>query len=164
MEFLGILHPPIVHFAIALVIISVIFDFFGVILKKDSLKNAGFWTLIAGVLAVILAFITGHQAHEIVEKVLEGTEMYKMVETHELIGTIVLISVLLLTAFRVLVSKKSDVRLMGIYLFVGFLVILIVGLQGRSGGKLVYEYGVGVKPVMSEQLNKSDVNTIQEQE
>ncbi|RUM56820.1 MAG: hypothetical protein DSY60_06080 [Persephonella sp.] len=158
MEFLGELHPPIVHFAIALVIVSVIFDFFGLILKKDSLKNAGFWTLVVGAIAVIGAFITGHQAEELVEKAIEGTETYKRLEIHETVGNFVLGAVLLLTAFRVFVNKKSDIRLMGIYLLLGFLVISVVGLQGRIGGKLVYEFGVGVKPVMTEELNKSNNN------
>ncbi len=158
MEFLGEIHPPIVHFAIALVIVSVIFDFFGLILKKDSLKNAGFWTLVVGAIAVVGAFITGHQAEELVEKAIEGSEAYKRLEIHETVGNFVLGLVLLLTAFRVFVSKKSDIRLMGIYLLLGFLVISVVGLQGRIGGKLVYEFGVGVKPVMTEKLNKSNNN------
>ncbi len=158
MEFLGEFHPPVVHFAIALVIVSVIFDFFGLILKKDSLKNAGFWTLVIGAIAVIGAFITGHQAEELVEKAIEGTEAYKRLEIHETVGNFVLGTVLLLTAFRVFVNKKSDIRLMGIYLLVGFLVISVVGLQGRIGGKLVYEFGVGVKPVITEKLNKSNNN------
>ncbi len=46
------LHPPIVHFAIALAIVGVIFDFVGLILRKESLKNAGFWTFVIGVIAV----------------------------------------------------------------------------------------------------------------
>lgn len=156
MEFLGEFHPPIVHFAIALVIISVIFDFFGVLLKKDSLKNAGFWTLIVGGVAVVMAFITGHEAHELIEKAFEGTEAGERLELHEKVGTAVLIAVLLLTLFRVFISKKPDIRLMGIYLLMGFIVIAIVGLQGRIGGKLVYEYGIGVKPVLKEKLEKAN--------
>lgn len=142
---LGELHPPIVHFAIALVIISIISDFLGITLKKESLKNTGFWTLMFGAVAVVLAFITGHQAEEVVEKSIEGTVAYKILENHEFIGTLTLISVLILAGFRFILNKVSDIRLMGIYLIVGFIVMAIVGLQGRIGGKLVYEYGVGVK-------------------
>lgn len=151
---LGELHPPIVHFAIALVITSVIFDFLGLVLKKESLKNAGFWTLMAGAIAVILAFITGHQAEELVEKFVEGTQAEKRLEIHETVGTILLGAVLILTGFRVFVSKKEDIRLMGIYILIGFIVMAIVGLQGRIGGKLVYEEGLGVKPVIEKLQNK----------
>ena len=150
------LHPPIVHFAIALVITSVIFDLFGSILKKESLKNAGFWTLIVGAIAVVGAFLTGHGAEEIVENAIKGTEAYKRLEIHETVGTVVLVAVLILTAFRIFLTKKSDIRLMGIYLLAGFIVLAIVGLQGRIGGILVYQFGVGVKPVMEKQLNTTD--------
>ena len=155
---MGGLHPAIVHFAISLVIISVIFDFFGLILKKESLKNAGFWTLIVGAFAVVGAFISGFGAEELVEKIIKGTESYKRLEIHENVGKIVLVFVLILTAFRVFLTKKSDIRLMGLYLLAGFIIVAIVGLQGRIGGKLVYEYGIGVKPVMEKQLNKSTTN------
>ena len=160
MEFLGSLHPSIAHFAIALVIISIIFDVLGVALKKGSLKNAGYWTLLVGALAVIGAFITGHQAEELVEKFIEGTEAYKRLEIHETVGTVVLVAVLIQTAFRLFVAKKDDIRLTGIYLIVGLIVISIVALQGRIGGKLVYEFGVGVKPVMEHM--KPNVNEIEE--
>ena len=155
---LGELHPPIVHFAIALVITSVLFDLFGLILKKESLKNAGFWTLMAGAIAVILAFITGHQAEELVEKAIEGSQAYKRLEIHETVGTISLIMTLLLASFRILLTKITDVRLMGIYLIAGFIVMAIIGLQGRIGGKLVYEEGVGVKPVMENLLKNNKEN------
>ena len=155
---LGELHPPVVHFAIALVITSVLFDLFGLILKKESLKNAGFWTLMAGAIAVILAFITGHQAEELVEKAIEGSQAYKRLEIHETVGTISLIMTLLLASFRILLTKITDVRLMGIYLIAGFIVMAIIGLQGRIGGKLVYEEGIGVKPVMENLLKNNKEN------
>ncbi|RUM61602.1 MAG: hypothetical protein DSY66_01815 [Persephonella sp.] len=158
MEFLGNLHPPIVHFAVALVIISVIFDVLGVVLKKDSLKNAGYWTLLVGALAVIGAFITGHQAEEMVEKFIEGTEAYKRLEIYETIGTVVLVAVLIQIAFRLFIAKKDDIRLTGIYLILGLIVISIVALQGRIGGKIVYEFGVGVKPVMENMTELKEKN------
>ena len=39
---MGELHPPIVHFAIALTMVGVFFDLVGFILNRDSLKKAGF--------------------------------------------------------------------------------------------------------------------------
>jgi len=108
------LHPPIVHFAIALTIIGVVFDLLGFALKKESLKHAGFWTFIVGVVAVWGAMLSGEAAEEAVEKFIEGTNVEKVFEPHEELGK-----------------------------FIG-----LIGYQGRLGGKMVYEYGVGIKPLM----------------
>ena len=82
------LHPPIVHFAIALTIMGVIFDLLGFILKKESLKHTGFWTFIVGVLAVWGAMFSGEAAEEFVESFVEKTkaEAEDFFETHEGLG------------------------------------------------------------------------------
>ena len=151
MEFLAEFHPPVVHFAIALVIMGVIFDLAGFILKKESLRHAGFWSLMAGVLAVWGAAITGHQAEEVVEHAIEGTAAYKILEEHEELGEILPWTVSVLGLFRLfLYFKPNNLLFMG-YLVAGIIISGAIGLQGRIGGKLVYNYGVGVKNTINQQ-------------
>ncbi len=145
MEFLAQLHPPVVHFAIALIIVSVIFDILGYLLNKNSLKNAGFWTMIGGVIAVIGAFITGVQAEEVVEEFIEGTKAYDLLEKHEELGESLPWIVLIVGGFRLFLNLKESKKIFGLYLIIALLTAGVVGYQGRLGGKLVYEYGVGVK-------------------
>ncbi|NPA16998.1 MAG: DUF2231 domain-containing protein [Aquificae bacterium] len=145
MEFLAEFHPPVVHFAIALVIMGVLFDIAGFVLRKESLKHAGFWSIMVGVVAVWGAAITGHQAEELVEHAIEGTKAYEILEEHEELGEILPWVVSALGFFRLFLFFKENNLLFIGYLIAGLIVSGAIGLQGRIGGKLVYEYGVGVK-------------------
>ncbi|WP_029521667.1 DUF2231 domain-containing protein [Persephonella sp. KM09-Lau-8] len=142
------LHPPIVHFAIALTIIGVIFELLGFALKRESLKHAAFWTFIVGVLAVWGAMISGEAAEEAVEHLIEGTYAEKVFEPHEELGKILPWIFTGLGLFRIFLYVKENSKLMVIYLIAAFIGIGLIGYQGRLGGKLVYEYGIGVKPLM----------------
>ncbi len=145
MDFLAELHPPVVHFAIALTIVGVLFDIAGFVLKKESLKHAGFWAFIVGVIAVWGAAITGHQAEELVEYMVEGTSIEDVLEKHEGIGEVLPWLFTVLGLFRIYLFFKEKTGLFILYLIAGLIAIGIIGYQGRIGGKLVYEYGVGVK-------------------
>ncbi len=142
------LHPPIVHFAIALTIIGVIFDILGFALKKESLKYAGFWVFIIGIVAVWGAMLSGEAAEELVEKFVENTKVEEIFETHEELGKILPWIFTGLGLFRVYLYIKENSKLMIIYLILAFIGIGLIGYQGRLGGKMVYEHGVGVKPLM----------------
>ncbi len=145
MEILSQLHPPVVHFAVALIIVGVLFDTAGYFLKKDHLKHAGFWTIVFGMLAVWGAAFTGHQAEEIVEEAIKGTVAYELLEKHEEIGEILPWIVTVLALLRSYLFFKPKNSLFLVYILAGIITASIIGLQGRIGGKLVYEYGVGVK-------------------
>lgn len=54
------LHPALVHFPIALVGFSFITDLLGLLLKKPSLRAAGFWSLIGALLGGAIAAVTGY--------------------------------------------------------------------------------------------------------
>ncbi len=142
------LHPPIVHFAVALTIIGVIFELLGFTLKRESLKHAAFWTFIVGVLAVWGAMFSGEAAEEAVEHFIEGTNVEKVFELHEELGKILPWIFTVLGLFRVFLYIKESSKLMIIYLIAAIIGIGLIGYQGRLGGIMVYEYGVGVKPLM----------------
>ncbi|NPA54048.1 MAG: DUF2231 domain-containing protein [Aquificae bacterium] len=145
MEFLAEFHPPVVHFAIALTIAGVLFDTAGFILRKESLKHAGFWTFIFGVIAVWGAVITGHGAEELVEKFVKGTPGEELLEKHEEIGEVLPWVLTVLGLFRTYIFFKEKASLFIIYIIAGLIAIGVIGYQGRIGGKMVYEYGIGVK-------------------
>jgi len=145
MDFLAELHPPVVHFAIALILIGVLFDITGFIFNRESLKNAGFWTIVFGALAVWGAMFTGHYAEELVEEAIKGTEAYDLLEEHEEIGEILPWIVSILAGFRVFLNFRPNKKLFILYMAAGIVVAGMVGFQGRLGGKMVYEHGVGVK-------------------
>ncbi|WP_293444439.1 DUF2231 domain-containing protein [Persephonella sp.] len=145
MDFLSEFHPPVVHFAIALILTGVAFDIAGFVLNRESLRNAGFWTIVFGALAVWGAMFTGHFAEELVEDAIKGTKAYELLEQHEEIGEILPWIVSILAGFRIFLNFRQNKKLFILYLSAGLIVAGMVGFQGRLGGKMVFEHGVGVK-------------------
>ncbi|MDP6397325.1 MAG: DUF2231 domain-containing protein [Candidatus Marinimicrobia bacterium] len=52
-------HPLIIHFPIALLSVSVLFDFLSVVFRKESLSHAGWWCLLVGVISALTGVISG---------------------------------------------------------------------------------------------------------
>ncbi len=146
MELLSQLHPPSVHFAIALTITGIIFEVLFLIFRKESLKSAGFWTFMFGVVAVWGAMLTGHEAEEVVEDfITEGSKAYQLLETHEELGEILPYIFTVLGLFRLYLFFRENIKLHFIYTLAGVISIAAIGYQGNIGGKMVYEYGIGVQ-------------------
>ena len=53
------LHPIVVHFVIAMAVISVIFDLIGVVLRRPNLFEVSFWNLLFATGAIFVAIIFG---------------------------------------------------------------------------------------------------------
>ncbi|MFQ6608545.1 MAG: DUF2231 domain-containing protein [Fidelibacterota bacterium] len=59
------LHPLFIHFPIALLSTSVLFDILGVLFRNKSLHYAGWWCLLVGVISSLAAIATGFIADSI---------------------------------------------------------------------------------------------------
>ncbi|MBI2072674.1 MAG: hypothetical protein HYT81_06515, partial [Gemmatimonadetes bacterium] len=64
----------------ALLLASVIFDWLGTATKRDSLKAAGFWALVAGVVGAAFAVASGLRAEGSIE---HGETVHRVMEQHE---------------------------------------------------------------------------------
>ncbi|MDM7273258.1 DUF2231 domain-containing protein [Sulfurihydrogenibium azorense] len=133
------LHPPIVHFAIALTMMGVIFEILGFISNRESLKHAGFWTFLFGVIAVWGAMLTGHVAEESVENFLTE-DAKKILETHEELGNVLPFIFTIFGGLRLYLWFKENKKLYYLFLIAGLISIGLVGFQGKLGGTLVYEH------------------------
>ncbi|MEO0160337.1 MAG: DUF2231 domain-containing protein [candidate division WOR-3 bacterium] len=132
------LHPFIVHFAIAFVITGVVLDILGFLLKKDSLKNAGFW--------LVILSVPVNQAEELAEKTLEITGGESILEQHEKIGTLLSYLVTILGLVRLgIYLKPTNIIFILLYVILGLSSLGVTLYTGRLGGILVYDYGAGVK-------------------
>ena len=56
------IHPMLVHFPIAMLVIAVFLDFFYLIWKKDWLRNSVMTLFIFAVLASLVTYLSGRQA------------------------------------------------------------------------------------------------------
>ena len=144
---LGSFHPLIVHFPIALLIASLLFDAVGWLWKRPAFTEAALGIQTLGILGVIAAVLTGNQAEEAVERI---PGIHDVLERHESLGQILLWVGLAVLALRLFFVWR---RMLGqgtkaLMLVLSLGLAILVGVTGYYGGLLVYDYGAGVEPVM----------------
>jgi len=135
------IHPMVVHFPIALLITSVVFDFLSTRWHHKSFQDAGFYTLIAGLLGAAVAVLTGAMAEELAED--KGIPE-SVLEIHEALGYATLLFFIGLLALRLLMRWKLISERPALYLAMGVAGIVILSAAGYFGGSLVYDFGAGV--------------------
>lgn len=149
------LHPMIVHFPIALLLVAPILVILGLLLPRQSkgLFISAVVLMALGTISTYLAVSTGEAAGEIAEKT-AGLE--RVLETHEgLAETTRLIFTALTIIFAAIVFapslfKRSLTRNTSIALNVAFLLFysaggLVLVNVAHEGGRLVHEFGVRAK-------------------
>jgi uncharacterized membrane protein len=138
------LHPMIVHFPIALLIVGFLSDLLGLIIKREFFTQAGFYLLILGTMGVIAAFITGDQAGSGIS---EAGALKQALETHEHAASLTIWMVCIAAVFRlalVLLNKfKGVFKMLSLALFL--VAVLSIGRTGFYGGELVYKHAAGVQ-------------------
>jgi uncharacterized membrane protein len=147
------LHPLIIHFSIALLLIAPFFIVVGAALtpaKGRPYLIAAMFLLLAGTASIFVAVETGEAAGKLAER-LPGVE--QVIENHQSLAerTQAVFSVLSLI-FVALIAvpwllKRPDTRLTTTILPLAFLVLYAAGTlllinTAHNGGRLVHEFGV----------------------
>lgn len=148
------IHPMVIHFPIALLIIGFLSDAIGVIFKKDFFTKAAFYLLIIGTIAVVAAYITGENTGEKVEEI---TAMEQAFEAHEEAAKITLILTLITAAVRIIFVfiKKYSGAFKWLTLVLFLFTVISIFNTGHKGGTLVYNYGAGVQLTTSSNNNSN---------
>ena len=133
------LHPIIVHFPIALLIASFIFNVLSLIFRRDSWRKTAWHIYIFGALLSVAAVLSGQNAEEI------ARVHHPLLETHEMFALIVMWTSLVSLLVLWFLQKKFGKIYPYIFCAVTLALALLVSTTGFYGGKMVYEYGVGVE-------------------
>ena len=136
------LHPVVVHFPIALIIVGFVADISSLLFKKEKcLSTMGLYLEALGMLAAIVAVGTGY----FLTSPMDG-EAGALRERHELFAFLTLGTIIAAVFFRILLVylKKDATRLKYVALGLFFLAFIFVTITGHLGGTLVFEYLVGV--------------------
>jgi uncharacterized membrane protein len=136
------LHPVIVHFPIALLATAIFFEVLEIFLKLDVIREAATWLLGLGFLGGLAATATGILAEDAAE---EMGVPESAIETHELLAFATLAVFAVLIAIRWLQRKRRIPEWPRVFLAIGLVGLVLVGLTGYFGGDLVYRYGAGVE-------------------
>lgn len=166
-------HPIVVHFPIALLILSVTLDFLGVLLRRWGLTTAATWLLLFGTPSAGMALLSGWVSERYVTVGAAGDILHLHKEVAVL--TTALFSLLLFVrlvwlaprglalldrvaslrplaatadgALRLIAPKLYEPPLPAaavvLYLALSVVAVGLLGLTGYLGGALVYDHGVG---------------------
>ncbi len=154
------LHPMIIHFPIALLLVGFLAEVVGFILKKEFFTKAAFYLLILGTLGVVAAYITGDIAGDGVS---ETGQLKNALETHEHAAQLTLWLMVGAAIIRIALvwMKKFD----GVFKYVALVLFLAGTLSvvrtGYYGGELVYKHAAGVQFNfgLDQNTNNSDTTT-----
>jgi uncharacterized membrane protein len=139
------LHPVLVHFPIALLLTSVIFDALAYALKRPSLHVVGFWNLLAGVLGAGAAAYSGYAS----ERNLASTLIPQaLIGSHREASLVALAIFALLLAVRLARGRGGVAgieRWLPAYLAVAIVGIGFLARAGHSGNRLVFDAAAGVR-------------------
>lgn len=134
------IHPIIVHFPIALIIVATCYDLFLSISKRRISPKQGFWLWLSAFIFAWIAIGTGPE-----DDARGNTNVF---EYHEELADITTIIAFIAVAFRAffIYKKKEFLKFtLVLYLLVSVICSASILSVGYFGGKMVYDQGVGVK-------------------
>lgn len=139
------LHPIVVHFVIAMVLFSVVFDVIGYFTKNSRLFEVSWWNMCVATVSIFVAIIFGQfeaglaKPYDVVQPVLN---------MHTLIGWSLSGVICAITAWRYVIRLRTPDKLPIPYLGVGLVLASLVFLQIYLGDELVWIYGLHTIPVV----------------
>jgi len=138
------LHPAIVHFPIALLLLAGLFGSISLFVKREFLKDLMLKCFFIGLIFAPIAVITGI----LEEQNLKHDEaIHEILVKHKFNGFLLTFFFLVLAIwfwFRKQLIGNTEYPLWIICLLVGSALVLY---QGYTGGEMVFEKGAGVKPM-----------------
>lgn len=135
------LHAALNDLPPVLLAISVFFDLLGAFLKRESLKAAGFWTLVFGVAGSGVAIFSGLLAEDATP---HGVEAHGIMETHATLAYLAVGLFAILAVWRLVRKGVWSEKEQPIALTAGVIGIGLVVVTAMFGGKLVFDHGVGI--------------------
>jgi len=126
------MHRQLIHFPIALLTMSLLFDLAGHFLKKEQLISTGWNTLLTGVIASVVAILSGFVADRVYGHMLNPFPVFK---THGMIQLIASVIFIGLCAWRYSQGPKHY-KPPAWYLIASALAVFLLLYGAHIGGTL----------------------------
>ena len=133
-------HPLVVHFPIALLLVALLLDVLALALKRPGLHRVALWNLSLGTMGAAAAVRTGLWAAEIAKHTFE---IHQVMELHRKLGVATLVLGVLVVAWRLWKRDQLGIRARAVTLVLMLAIAGTLGYGAHLGGRLVYEFGVG---------------------
>ncbi len=145
LPWLDVIHPIVVHFVIAMALITVVFDLLGVLTKRRNLFEVSFWNLVVATVAIFVAIIFGQVEAGLANPYGASRDILNY---HSTIGWSLSGVLGLLTGWRYVVRQKDPTSLPSGFLVIDAVLAALVFCQVYLGDKLVWVYGLHTVPVV----------------
>ena len=145
LPWLDVIHPIVVHFVIAMALISVVFDLIGVVTGKKNLFEVSFWNLIVATVAIFIAIIFGQIEAGLASPYGASRDILNL---HSTIGWSLAGVLALLTGWRYVARQKNPAALPKAFLILDIALAALVVVQVYLGDQLVWIYGLHTVPVV----------------
>ncbi len=149
MEFLANMHPKIVHFPLAFLMLYPVIELLALVSKKDFFSKTANLFLIIGTIGAFLAVFTGNQAYALVD----GWQKESLIifNSHQTFANYTMWFFAALLAFRIYLYLKKKINRK---------TMLLLFLLSLFGGYLVYQtgyYGGKLARIRAIEKNSSSV-------
>jgi uncharacterized membrane protein len=146
------LHAALNDLPAALLLLAVLFELASVILRRSSLRVAGYWTLVAGAVGGVLAVLSGLQAEE---HIAHGEAVHELMETHEKLALITLGIFAVVALWRIVRESRMGGTERGAALVLSLVGLGVLITTAAYGGKLVFDHAAGIPtPVLEQEMHE----------
>ena len=135
-----LLHPMVVHFPIALLLVSFFCETIALALKIPSWHRLSFWNLIFGMWGALAAVMTGGIASTMTEHY--SFQSYGVQQWHEMTGALAFAMTVIVGSWHLAVGKQMKPVSRWIAWGLLGLTCLVMTVAAYLGGRLVYEFKV----------------------
>jgi len=150
-----LVHPAVVHFAIAIPIIVLLLEFYNLFARRKSIGGFSFLLLLITVAVLITAYLTGGVDAKAAYDLLNADGQAEL-KAHKLLGVYVLFVSIAVIVFKLLaMTGKGFFRFLFFIALMGLIAISLK--QGKDGGELVYEYGANVQIIKDMKFDLDDL-------
>ncbi len=139
------IHPIVVHFVIAMGLISFIFDLIGVVTRRSALFEVSFWNLLFATAAIFVAIMFGQVEAGLANPYGASRDILNL---HSTIGWSLAGVLSMMSGWRYVIRSKDPQQLPLAFLGAGGLLSALIVLQVTLGNQLIWVYGLHTVPVV----------------
>jgi uncharacterized membrane protein len=139
------LHPIVVHFVIAMGLITFVFDLIGVLTRRSALFEVSFWNLLFATAAIFVAIIFGQVEAGLANPYGASRDILNL---HSTIGWSLAGVLSLMSGWRYVIRSKDPQQLPLAFLGAGGLLSALIVVQVTLGNQLIWVYGLHTVPVV----------------
>ena len=133
-----LLHPKVIHFPIALFVGAMGMEALSLIFKKDNIHRTTLHMYIFATVITPFVVLTGLQEAEHLHLGHPILTIHRNFALLTMWGSLVSLPIFWLA------KKKSEKALRIVFIIFLLMLVGFVSITGHNGGRMVYEYGVGV--------------------